>query len=242
MAQEEPNDSFFTKLEKRVMNANSLLCVGLDPHKAQVRSKLLKLCSELMNKCQLTLPELDCAVQFCINIIEKTHSVAAAYKPNSAFFEAFGGAGVEALKNVISAIPSDIPVILDCKRGDIDTTAMVSYGLCEVGVLHKSIVQAYADASFNYLNADCVTLSPYMGWDSIAPFVTKQFAHKGAFLLCKTSNKSSSELQDLTLTNGNKVFEQVQGFVQLLRCNNDKDRWYLCLLIGMLAAHIPQWV
>lgn len=72
-------------------------------------------------------PELNCAIQFCINIIEKTSTVAAAYKPNSAFFEAFGGPGLEALKKVIAVIPSDIPVILDCKRGDIDTTAMVSY-------------------------------------------------------------------------------------------------------------------
>lgn len=70
-------------------------------------------------------PELECALQFCINIIEKTHKYAAAFKPNSAFFEAFGEAGFAALKKVIARIPSDIPIILDCKRGDIDTTAMV---------------------------------------------------------------------------------------------------------------------
>lgn len=78
------------------------------------------------------------------------------------------------MQEVIAAIPKDIPVILDCKRGDIDTTA-----------------QAYATAAYDVFQADCVTLNPYMGWDSIQPFVTGNYGGKGAFILCKTSNKSS---------------------------------------------------
>ncbi len=67
------------------------------------------------------------AVQFCLDIVIATHPFAAAYKPNSAFFEFLGPGGMDALKQVIDAIPKDIPIILDCKRGDIDTTAQVSH-------------------------------------------------------------------------------------------------------------------
>eukprot|EP01038_Epipyxis_sp_PR26KG_P014352 gene14352-19248_t len=97
---------FFNKLEKRVSSVNSLLCIGLDPHTSQ-----------------LEIASADAAYEFCLNIILQTCSYAAAYKPNSAFFESLGANGFDALVKVISAIPTEIPVILDCKRGDIDTTA-----------------------------------------------------------------------------------------------------------------------
>jgi orotidine 5'-phosphate decarboxylase subfamily 2 len=157
---------FFEKLQARVESSKSLLCIGLDPHVSQ-----------------LAEPTADEAASFCIKIIEQTHPYAAAYKPNSAFFEAFGAKGFEALLKVIKAIPADIPVILDNKRGDIDTTA-----------------QAYASSSFDIFNASAVTLSPYMGWDSVQPFVTGKYADKGVFVLCKTSNPSSKDLQDKVST------------------------------------------
>ena len=136
--------NFFEKLANRVAASNSLLCIGLDPHVGQ-----------------LQVPTADAAQQFCTQIIQQTHPYAAAYKPNSAFFEAFGPAGFEALKNVLAAIPEDIPVILDNKRGDIDTTA-----------------QAYASSSYDIFQASAVTLSPYMGWDSVQPFVTGKYADR----------------------------------------------------------------
>ena len=127
-----------------------------------------------------------------MDIILSTSSYAAAYKPNIAFFEAFGGPGLQLLVKIIETIPKDIPVILDNKRGDIDTTA-----------------EAYAKSSYDILAADAVTLSPYMGSDSIRPFVTGTYATKGAFILCKTSNKSSCELQTLRLSNGSQLYEMV---------------------------------
>jgi uridine monophosphate synthetase len=148
---------FFARLEARIAAVDSLLCIGLDPHVGQ-----------------LTTPSAECAKQFCLAIIAATHEYAAAYKPNSAFFEVFGAEGIHALDEVIKAIPSDIPVILDVKRGDIDTTA-----------------QAYAEAALTAHGVGCVTLSPYMGLDSIKPFVTEKFADRAAFVLCKTSNPSS---------------------------------------------------
>ena len=82
---------------------------------------------------------------------------AAAFKPNSAFFESFGPEGIQALHDVCASIPKDIPVILDAKRGDIESTA-----------------QAYADSAFSIPNVNAVTLSPYMGIDSITPFLTNK--------------------------------------------------------------------
>ena len=137
-------------------------------------------------------PTAEEAAAFCIRIVEQTHPYAAAYKPNSAFFEAFGSAGFDALMKVMKSIPTDIPIILDNKRGDIDTTA-----------------QAYASASFDIFDASAVTLSPYMGWDSVQPFVTGKFSHKGAFILCKTSNPSSKDLQEQKMANGEYIYQSV---------------------------------
>eukprot|EP01041_Mallomonas_annulata_P002641 gene2641-5183_t len=166
---------FFEKLHRRVESINSLLCVGLDPHSGQLSSF-----------------DAEVAVEFCLKIVEATHPYTAAYKPNAAFFEAFGAAGVDALQRVIRAIPKDIPVLLDVKRGDIETTA-----------------QAYADAAYRVLGAEAVTLSPYMGWDSIAPFVTGTYSTRAVFVLCKTSNPSSKELQEQKLSSGSFLYEEV---------------------------------
>ena len=83
------------------------MCVGLDPHKAELGDA----------------PSADAAAEFCLKLIEATSSVAAAYKPNAAFFEVFGAEGATALKRVIAAVPEGIPVLLDAKRGDIGSTA-----------------------------------------------------------------------------------------------------------------------
>ena len=156
--------TFFEFLENRVKEVNSLLCVGLDPHRSD-------------------LPAWSgrAAVEFCLRLVDATADLAAAYKPNAAFFESLGPDGIVALQEVIAAIPEGIPVLLDAKRGDIASTA-----------------QAYADAAFKTLGADSITLSPYLGRDSVEPFITDP--EKGVFLLCKTSNPGAADLQDLVVT------------------------------------------
>lgn len=134
---------------------NSLLCIGLDPHIKELFpdgsiSDANPPTSE--QKC-------DAAFTFCKNLIDATIPYAACYKPNAAFFEALGvEQGNVTLKRVLQEIPSNIPILLDVKRGDIGTTAA-----------------AYAEACYDHLNADAVTLSPLMGWDSVAPFVTGEW-------------------------------------------------------------------
>ena len=151
--------SFFAALTERVEQVNSLLCVGLDPHP--------KLLAE---------PSAVGARDFCLRLIETTAEHACAFKPNSAFFEAFGAPGWTALREVIGAVPDGIPVILDAKRGDIASTA-----------------RAYAHAIFGWLGADAVTVSPYLGRDSVDPFIADPA--RGIFLLCKTSNPGAEDLQ-----------------------------------------------
>jgi uridine monophosphate synthetase len=151
--------SFFSRLERRARDADSLLCVGLDPH------------PELLSE-----PSAAAAKAFCLRLIGETAEHVCTFKPNSAFFEVFGAAGWTALGEVIAAIPEEIPVILDAKRGDIASTS-----------------QAYAQMAFAGLGASAVTVNPYLGFDSIEPFLEKP--EHGVFLLCKTSNPGSNDLQ-----------------------------------------------
>jgi orotidine 5'-phosphate decarboxylase subfamily 2 len=181
-------ESFFSFLEKRVDDCSSLLCVGLDPH-----------FSDIGTDGQLPVPTAASALDFCLNLVRATAPYAAAFKPNAAFFEVFGPEGWTALKQVIEAIQAEshrigsmIPVILDAKRGDIASTA-----------------EAYAKSTFDVLGAHCITLSPYLGKDSIEPFI--QNSEKGVFLLCKTSNPGSGDLQDLIVTTDNGPQTMVNG-------------------------------
>lgn len=176
---------FFDALKRRVDEIGSLLCVGLDPHSKQ-------------------LPEATAAAaeRNSLDLIAATRDYAACYKPNAAFFEVFGEEGVAALKRVVAAAKeTGAPVLLDAKRGDIGTTS-----------------DAYAASAFDEIGADAITLSPYMGWDSLAPFVDMEKGYgatKGAFVLCKTSNPSSEDLQMLKIVGGgcggggSRVFERI---------------------------------
>ena len=195
-------ETFFSFLEKRVDDCSSLLCVGLDPH---------------VN--DLSAPTAASALDFCLNLVKQTAPYAAAFKPNAAFFEVFGAEGWTALKQVIEAIDAEskrlgslIPVILDAKRGDIASTA-----------------EAYAKAVFETLGAHCVTLSPYLGKDSIDPFLS--YPEKGVFLLCKTSNSGSGDLQDIALADGDLLYEHVAKLAQSWNTKNN-----IGLVVG--ATHV----
>ncbi len=162
--------TFFAQLEERAKAINSLLCVGLDPNPKDFASA-------------------EAVRDFCFRLIDQTSEFALAYKPNSGFFEAWGAAGYQALQEVIAHVPAGIPVVLDAKRGDIDSTA-----------------KGYAQSAFEVLNASCITLSPYLGADAIQPFLS--YSDKGVFLLCKTSNPGAGELQNLEV-DGHYLYEVV---------------------------------
>src|SRR5579871_2250952 len=126
---------------------------------------------------------------FLAGIVDATRDLVCCYKPNLAFFEALGLDGYLALRKVISALRPELPVLIDAKRGDTPQT-----------------MRAYARAIFDELGADAVTLNPYMGGDSVAPFF--DYPDRGVFVLCKTSNPGSGELQDLEV-HGRPLFVHV---------------------------------
>jgi len=168
--------AFTEQLRRAQAQADSLLCVGLDPDARRIPARLR------------AAP--DPIYAFCMAIVEATADLVCAFKPNIAFFEALGPGGVETLRRLIAAMPRDIPVILDAKRGDIGSTA-----------------EAYAEAIFERLGADAVTLSPYLGGDALEPFLRR--AEKGCIVLCKTSNPGSGDFQDLRLASGQPLYIEV---------------------------------
>ncbi|HTP11353.1 MAG TPA: orotidine-5'-phosphate decarboxylase [Anaerolineae bacterium] len=171
--------NFFERLEQRARAIDSLLCVGLDPRAVDANS----------------------ARDECLRLIDATAEFALAFKPNAAFFEAFGAEGMAALKAIIAHVPAGIPVILDAKRGDIADTA-----------------EAYAKAAFNELGAQAITLNPYLGGEALRPFLAR--SDRGAFVLCKTSNPGADEFQALSVE-GRLLYETVAQHAQHWNANGN---------------------
>ncbi len=138
-------------------------------------------------------PNLDGVERFARGLIEAAASQVVAVKINVAFFEAFGAAGVEALGRVRRDVPRELICILDAKRGDIESTA-----------------ERYAEALFGTLDADAVTLSPYLGEDAITPFLAH--ADRMAYVLVRTSNPSAGRVQDLEV-DGRPLYRAVAEWV-----------------------------
>ena len=158
--------SYLERLAARSVAVGSVLCLGLDPDPAALPAGFS---ADLAGAEAFARLVLDAAVQY-----------AAAVKPNLAFFEAFGSDGLAALERLRASIPSDVPVVMDAKRGDIGTTAA-----------------RQAVALFDRLGADAVTASPYLGAEAIGPLLER--TDRFAYILCRTSNPGAGELQDLVV-------------------------------------------
>jgi orotidine-5'-phosphate decarboxylase len=127
---------------------------------------------------------------FLHGIVDATRDLVCCFKPNLAFFEALGLSGQRLLRDLRAIIPAAIPLLIDAKRGDTPQT-----------------MQAYARAIFDDLDADAVTVNPYLGGDSLEPFFA--YADRGVFVLCKTSNPGAGELQDLRVDGSEPLFVRV---------------------------------
>lgn len=154
-----------TELGQQIAKKNSFLCVGLDPVPEKLPAHLIG---------------LEGLFTFCSEIINATKKYAVAYKPNLAFFEAYGPGGLEVLKSLMAVIPEHCMTIADAKRGDIGNTAA-----------------AYARTFFETYKFDAVTVSPYLGQDSILPFL--EYKDKVTIILAKTSNSGSADFQNQQL-------------------------------------------
>src|SRR5437762_2867172 len=169
--------NFLDKLLAVSRQQDSLLCVGLDPEQERLPSRLH------------SMPVARAVTYFCQAIIEATAPYVCAFKPNLAFFEVLGPEGMYVFQNVLKAVPKHIPIIVDAKRGDLGNTA-----------------RNYASAIFDLYGCDAVTVNPYLGYDSVAPFLA--YEEKTIFFLCRTSNPSACDFQDLLVCgeNGEKRF------------------------------------
>ncbi len=155
---------FLQKLNNAIKKNNSLLCVGLDPDLNKLSKPFLK--------------SNDPIFQFNKKIIDETYDLVCAYKPDIAFYEAYGLDGLKSLKKTLEYIPKDIPIILDAKRGSVGHTA-----------------QLYAKSVFDYWNADAVTLHIFTGKDGVNPFL--EYEDRYSFLYLRSSNPSASDFQDI---------------------------------------------
>lgn len=176
------SQSFVDLLRHRWHQADSMLCVGLDPDVARLPAHLRDRPRAIF--------------EFCAAIVDATADLACAFKPQIAYFAAARADDqLEALIDHIHLRHPGIPVILDGKRGDIGSTA-----------------ELYAREAFERYRADAVTLSPYMGQDSVAPFIDYADGKKGVILLCRTSNAGGSDLQFLDV-GGRKLYEVVADMI-----------------------------
>lgn len=168
--------AFVEQLRRRWDAAGSLVCVGLDPEPAKFPARFRD--------------DPDAVFAFCRDIVDATAEYACAFKPQIAHFAALGAehALARLIAHIHAAHPG-IPVILDSKRGDIGSTA-----------------QHYAAEAFDRYRADAVTVNPYLGRDSVQPFLDR--ADKGVIVLCRTSNPGAGDLQDL-LVHGRPLYQQV---------------------------------
>jgi orotidine-5'-phosphate decarboxylase len=161
--------TYLDRLAARTALTGTVLCLGLDPDPDGLPNGFPK--------------DLSGVERFAALLLEAALPSAAAVKPNLAFFEAYGSAGLAALERLRASIPSDVPVIADVKRGDIGSTAA-----------------RQAVALFDALDVDAVTVNPYLGSDAIAPLLER--ADRFAYVLCRTSNPGSVEVQDLVVEAG----------------------------------------
>src|ERR1700736_6108373 len=181
MMQYQSTMTFTTKLEY-CWQRDNFVCVGLDSDYAQLPDVI---------KAGRSVE--DALFLFNREIIDATHDLVCAYKPNSAFYEAYGDTGFRALIKTVQYIKEQypaIPVILDAKRADIDSTNL-----------------GYVEAAFEVIGVDAITLHPYLGKEALAPFLARK--DKGLIILVKTSNPGSSEFQDLLVGPAQEPLYQV---------------------------------
>lgn len=187
--------TFIKKLEASWERNDSLLCVGFDPNLELFPTHLKG--------------QPNAIFEFCKEIIDATHDLVCAYKPQIAYFAGLGAEDqLQKVMDYLKASHPEIPIVLDSKRGDIGSTAAM-----------------YAREAFERFGADAVTINPYMGKDSAQPFL--DYADKGCVFLCRTSNPGAQDIQDLEV-DGKPIYEHMAAMIS----NNWNDNKNCCIVVG----------
>lgn len=172
--------TFMGSMEKQ-WDAGKHVCVGLDPLPEKLPEDLQGWATVHEGSIEHFTYLAGALGEAMVRVIDATCDIAAAYKPNTAFYERFGAPGWNALARVVKhAKEAGVPVILDAKRGDIGATN-----------------EAYAAMAFDFLDTDAITIHPYLGWEANKPFLARK--DKGIFVLCRTSNPGAGEFQDFII-------------------------------------------
>lgn len=197
------NQNVMDKLIQKIQEKNSPIVMGIDPRYEMIPEYIKSQFSKDLEGFA------KMAVVFAKGLIDEVYDIIPAIKPQLAYFEMMGPEGLKAFNEIVEYAKSkDLIVIADAKRGDIGTTSQ-GYSNTFLGKTKLD------DVEKKIYDADFVTVNPYMGTDCVKPFIDdSEKYNKGVFVLVKTSNKSSGELQDLKLENGKKVYEQVATLVE----------------------------
>ena len=187
---ETATEHFSDRLAGAILAKRSVVCAGLDPDLALMPPEFVA--ERVAAAATGEEAAAACCADYCTGIIEAVEDAAAAVKPQAAFFEQYGAAGWAALGRVIAAARErGLAVVLDVKRGDISSTAR-AYAMAAFGGA------PLPDGSLSAgLGADAVTLSPYLGGDSVTPFLDHVRGGKGVFVLTRTSNPGAADLQEI---------------------------------------------
>ncbi len=193
--------TFAERLHESIIKRNSSLCVGIDPF-------IKKFPKPLHNKLKINLEKT--VEEFCKEVVKVTAPFCCAFKPQVAMFSSIRCENVlENLSNWINKNFPDHILIIDAKRADIGTTA-----------------EHYASEIFDRYNGDATTINPFMGTESINPFLARK--DKGLYVLCRTSNPGASEIQNLELKTGEKLFEKIASIAN--------DKWNNNSQIGLVVG------
>ena len=201
---------FSDRLAESILRRQSTVCVGIDPDLAllpdDLRAGYVGRVAELGDAAAVAA----CFAEYASGIIDAVADVAAAIKPQAAFFEQYGAAGWDALRRVVAcAREHELPVIVDAKRGDIGSTS-VAYAAALFGGAPTLAGEPLAG-----LGADAVTVNPYLGDDALSPFVERCAQGKGVFVLARTSNPGAAALQE-TDCEGRPLYLRVADMIARL--------------------------
>jgi len=213
------NAPFFDRLEARRREMNTVLCVGIDP-------RLERMPADVTAGCEGDSEAI--LLRFGCQLLEVAAPYAACFKPQIAFFEAHGLPGLKAFSGIVAeARRLGVPVIGDAKRGDIGSTA-------------AAYAQAFL-APGGDLEVDALTINPYLGADSLEPFVSIAAEHgKGLYVLVRTSNPGGADLQELSVTDGEaRIFQRVAGMVRDLGAAHVSPETGLSCVGAVVGATTP---
>jgi orotidine-5'-phosphate decarboxylase len=200
-AEEHRASSYLDRLAARSAAAGTVLCLGLDPDPTALPAGFSA--------------DLRGVEEFARLVLQAALPSVAAVKPNLAFFEAFGSAGLAALERLRAEVPADIPVVMDAKRGDIGSTAA-----------------RQAVALYDGLGADAITVSPYLGAEAIAPLLER--VGRFAYVLCRTSNPGAAELQGLIVSaDGDEGYPSEPLYARVAR---RAERWGPGGTVGLVVG------